>query len=671
MERRVVADVARKKATRLTGVLSLMVVEWLAAKGLVASQAAAPEVLQLLPDLAWQQEHGLFALDPEELRVLGAGTSMHHWRDVALNETHTALEYITSELKTLLGASPVTLEHVRWAYLFCGRALLALSSTPGMLCLLWLPALAEAIASVPFATESYSQHVEALQGRVTFYWAVDESKQILRAGVAAQTAGWLGVGFNAFPEMTGADIVMMSVDADGNPLAVQDLHATGFSTPVADVTQDVVVNSQGRSNGISWFTFERNLTNCDTQGDYQFVRIGNEFTLLVAVGDSHTWQNHGASNREAIRMRLVETASPALPADVIQLPILAPDATVPTAPGSYVCSLHELPNDREYHLVRFKVKRGTAALVSDGGGSVLHHVDMFSCKHLPGAVNAIVACGVAMAACDEMLLSGGYSGHGENLPPDTGLSIGPSNKYVMINRHFYNAKGQAGIIDSGTGYDIWYTPTLRPNSMGRLSILQGHLDIPAGATGFTSIGYCPQKCTESMWPSSGITVTSVNFHMHSSGRRIRLQVIRAGQEMPDIARLDPFSDAGANVEVNYKLLPGDTLRLHCTYDNPSSAMLKWGEDRYDEMCVVNMLYYPKSELLACADFAKGQTEMFPPSQAFKTMCQTYCQPGQACGKGGVCESINFDDEGCMKCACPSTAILEMKWLGKGAVFVSL
>ena len=29
-------------------------------------------------------------------------------------------------------------------------------------------------------------------------------------------------------------------------------------------------------------------------------------------------------------------------------------------------------------------------------------------------------------------------------------------------------------------------------------------------------------------------------------------------------------------------------RLHCTYDNPSSAMLKWGEDRYDEMCVVNM-----------------------------------------------------------------------------------
>jgi len=117
VERRVVADVARKKATRLTGVLSLMVVEWLAAKGLVASTAAAPEVLQLLPDLQWQQENGLFALDPEELRVLGSGTSMHHWRDVAVNETSVALEYITSELGPLLGAGRVTLDHVRWAYL--------------------------------------------------------------------------------------------------------------------------------------------------------------------------------------------------------------------------------------------------------------------------------------------------------------------------------------------------------------------------------------------------------------------------------------------------------------------------------------------------------------------------------------------------------------------------
>lgn len=42
---------------------------------------------------------------------------MHHWRDVAVNETSVALEYITSELGPLLGAGRVNLDHVRWAYL--------------------------------------------------------------------------------------------------------------------------------------------------------------------------------------------------------------------------------------------------------------------------------------------------------------------------------------------------------------------------------------------------------------------------------------------------------------------------------------------------------------------------------------------------------------------------
>ncbi|CAJ1409995.1 unnamed protein product [Effrenium voratum] len=59
--------------------------------------------------------NGLFAIDADELRVLGAGTSMANWREVATNETQRALEYIRSELGSL-GAS-VSIEHLRWAYL--------------------------------------------------------------------------------------------------------------------------------------------------------------------------------------------------------------------------------------------------------------------------------------------------------------------------------------------------------------------------------------------------------------------------------------------------------------------------------------------------------------------------------------------------------------------------
>ena len=42
--------------------------------------------------------------------------------------------------------------------------------------------------------------------------------------------------------------------------------------------------------------------------------------------------------------------------------------------------------------------------------------------------------------------------------------------------------------------------------------MQGHLDIPAGAQGFTNVGVL-QECTEELFPPSGITVTNVNFHM--------------------------------------------------------------------------------------------------------------------------------------------------------------
>ncbi|CAE7586725.1 unnamed protein product [Symbiodinium sp. KB8] len=98
--------------------------------------------------------------------------------------------------------------------------------------------------------------------------------------------------------------------------------------------------------------------------------------------------------------------------------------------------------------------------------------------------------------------------------------------------------------------------------------------------------------------------------MHRSGRKIPLQVIRDGKELPEIARLDPLSDAGASVHVDCKLLPGDTVKLRCAFDNPMNQVLRWGDDRYDEMCLVNFRYYPVTDLVFCADFVRGQTEMW-------------------------------------------------------------
>ncbi|OLP94719.1 28 kDa ribonucleoprotein, chloroplastic [Symbiodinium microadriaticum] len=85
-------------------------------------------------------------------------------------------------------------------------------------------------------------------------------------GTVMALSGAYGVGFNAFPEMDGADIVLMS--AEDGTFAVQDLCATCFSIPVTDVSTD---------------------TNVTSTGDYQFAKIEAEFTLLAAVGSTNAW----------------------------------------------------------------------------------------------------------------------------------------------------------------------------------------------------------------------------------------------------------------------------------------------------------------------------------------------------------------------------------------------
>lgn len=115
VERVVVQAVAQQEVTRLTGLIALLVME--RRRGLVPGlePAATSAVLAVLPEPAWVADNGIFALDPEEFRVLGVGTSMEGWRDAAVNATNHAHAFLQKSLEPFLGE--ITLEEVRWAYL--------------------------------------------------------------------------------------------------------------------------------------------------------------------------------------------------------------------------------------------------------------------------------------------------------------------------------------------------------------------------------------------------------------------------------------------------------------------------------------------------------------------------------------------------------------------------
>eukprot|EP00929_Paragymnodinium_shiwhaense_P119027 TRINITY_DN90914_c0_g1_i1.p1 TRINITY_DN90914_c0_g1~~TRINITY_DN90914_c0_g1_i1.p1 ORF type:complete len:515 (+),score=56.92 TRINITY_DN90914_c0_g1_i1:119-1663(+) len=119
IERAVVSGVARGDISRLTGLITLLIMERRRGKtsGLPASQVAAA-ALDIFPDMSWMAENGLFAIDGEEFRIVSTGTSMESWQQAAVNETIRAREFAQKTLAAKLGSDvKLSMEEVRWAYL--------------------------------------------------------------------------------------------------------------------------------------------------------------------------------------------------------------------------------------------------------------------------------------------------------------------------------------------------------------------------------------------------------------------------------------------------------------------------------------------------------------------------------------------------------------------------
>eukprot|EP00747_Dinoflagellata_sp_TGD_P165324 gnl/TRDRNA2_/TRDRNA2_186446_c0_seq1.p1 gnl/TRDRNA2_/TRDRNA2_186446_c0~~gnl/TRDRNA2_/TRDRNA2_186446_c0_seq1.p1 ORF type:complete len:519 (-),score=88.46 gnl/TRDRNA2_/TRDRNA2_186446_c0_seq1:95-1651(-) len=114
LEHAVIHAVAAQEISRLTGLLLLLVLE--RRKGLVPELAssATSEVIKILPDVFWQERNGLFSIDADEFRTFGTGTSMEGWREVALNETALAHDFIHNRLPELV---EVDTDELTWAYL--------------------------------------------------------------------------------------------------------------------------------------------------------------------------------------------------------------------------------------------------------------------------------------------------------------------------------------------------------------------------------------------------------------------------------------------------------------------------------------------------------------------------------------------------------------------------
>ncbi len=102
-------------------------------------------------------------------------------------------------------------------------------------------------------------------GKVTYHWLI--SGTMIKMAMVGQTDGWVAIGFDPTTAMKGADIIIGSVDSEGNVL-VEDTYGTEpFGDHPSDIslggTDDILAFGGTTDGSITTIEFERKLVSSD------------------------------------------------------------------------------------------------------------------------------------------------------------------------------------------------------------------------------------------------------------------------------------------------------------------------------------------------------------------------------------------------------------------------
>jgi len=197
---------------------------------------------------------------------------------------------------------------------------------------------------------------------------------------------------------------------------------------------------------------------------------------------------------------------------------------------------------------------------------------------------------------------------GERLPPQAGMPLGEEwggATYFMLETHYDNPAKHAPLIDS-SGVRITYTDKLRTYDTGMLLVgseVNFLQFLPPLQPDFKTVGLCSADCTEEGLPASGIKIISGVLHSHLAGRRMRLRHVRNGIELPLVLEDNHYDfnfQASRVPRTETVVRPGDDLILECEYDSSTRDQPTFGGlSTRDEMCLVFVLYYPRTQLADC------------------------------------------------------------------------
>ena len=113
-------------------------------------------------------------------------------------------------------------------------------------------------------------------GQYSAHWCVDGD--ILRMRIAAQTQGWLAIGFSDDQLMPNSDVIMLTGEGE-----VQDSFADRRSAPIPDDLQDVTLSRAIQEGDMSVVEFSRPISTADDEGDFN---LDQDLFLLWAFNSN-------------------------------------------------------------------------------------------------------------------------------------------------------------------------------------------------------------------------------------------------------------------------------------------------------------------------------------------------------------------------------------------------
>jgi hypothetical protein len=308
----------------------------------------------------------------------------------------------------------------------------------------------------------------------------------------------------------------------------------------------------------------------------------------------------GGAIRLWLSLRSDDSTSVTCP-DITELEFTFENFNVPEEQDSYRCrGFDAIPSTCTYYVTEVE------PMVKPEMMGTVHHMILYG---IEGAASSCPYTCFDMPHARDIVAAWAIGQGPLVWPSGTALPIGGFKLDLQV--HYENALLTSGIVDTKSGLKLKLTSTKPENQLSTLGIgLQplGDLTIPGGQANVTRYVECTPQLT------GEVTAVAYATHAHKLGFSVISEVRRtpsgsgsgssfsAPQIVGDVGSTPNYDFNFQNVQMfaagqERQLLPGDTVRITCSYDSTS----RWepthsGYGSADEMCMTFLFVYPSSHV---------------------------------------------------------------------------